>query len=338
VLAWYDRHGRKNLPWQQPRTPYRVWVSEIMLQQTRVSAVVPYFQRFMASFPSLEALARAPVEDVLRHWAGLGYYARARNLHQASMVLWQQHGGQWPPDPGALTSLPGIGRSTAGAILSLGLGLRAPILDGNVKRVLCRWAGIEAWPGDACVARELWALSETLTPSERVADYNQAMMDLGATLCTRHRPACAKCPLRSGCRACRDHLTDVIPAPKPRRELPVRQCLVLVLRNGSGRVLLQRRPPAGLWGGLWSLPEFSDEAELVAWLQVLGITGVLLERRAPRRHTFSHFHLDYTPVIVAAEPARISESGSGDWHDPRADLAVPAPVRRLLDELAGSMS
>jgi A/G-specific adenine glycosylase len=338
-----------------------------MLQQTRVSAVVPYFQRFMASFPSLEALARAPVEEVLRHWAGLGYYARARNLHRAAVVLRQRHGGQWPADPGVLTSLPGIGRSTAGAILSLGLGLRAPILDGNVKRVLCRWAGIEAWPGAARVARELWALSETLTPSERVADYNQAMMDLGATLCTRHRPACAECPLKSGCRACRDDLTDVIPAPKPRRDLPTKRRLVLILRNGVGQVLLQRRPPAGLWGGLWSLPEFSDEAELGAWLQRLGITGVLLEspppktplrsvfdpsrgkkhlgrpgvfleRRAPRRHTFSHFHLDYTPVIVVAEPARISECGSGGWHDPRADLAVPAPVRRLLDELAGSMS
>ncbi|WP_240342403.1 A/G-specific adenine glycosylase [Methylococcus sp. EFPC2] len=339
VLAWYDRHGRKNLPWQQPRTPYRVWISEIMLQQTQVATVIPYFLRFMDRFPSLESLAEAPVDDVLSHWAGLGYYARARNLHRAAQALNEDHGGHWPRDLETVNALPGIGRSTAGAILSLGLGSRAAILDGNVKRVLCRWAGIAGWPGETATARELWELSEKLTPHERSGDYNQAMMDLGATVCTRSRPACADCPLQTDCVAFKGDLTAVLPSPKPRRTTPVKHCLMLVLRDENGRIFLEKRPPTGIWGGLWSLPEFADRAELDGWLFSHAISGVLLESRPPRRHTFSHFHLDFVPLLARTRSGMyLAESGRSDWRDPATERTLPAPIARLLAELEAAES
>jgi A/G-specific adenine glycosylase len=336
VLAWFDRYGRKTLPWQIARNPYRVWISEIMLQQTQVATVVPYFERFMARFPDVATLAAAPVDEVIALWAGLGYYARARNLHKAAKVLMERHGGKFPKDLEALQALPGIGRSTAGAILSLGLGLRAAILDGNVKRVLCRYAGLAGWPGETRIDRELWRLSETCTPAERVADYNQAMMDLGAMVCVKRAPACGTCPLASGCVARREGLTEAIPAPKPRREQPVRRCLMLVLLNGRGEVWLEKRPPVGIWGGLRSLPEFEDEADLKDWCQRQNIGTAGWERLPERRHTFSHYHLDFTPVLLRAAPpgSAVAEDTGAGWFRPEAAEGLPAPVRRLLRDLA----
>jgi A/G-specific adenine glycosylase len=335
LLAWFDRHGRKTLPWQIDRDPYRVWISEIMLQQTQVATVVPYFERFMARFPDVAALAAAHADEVLALWAGLGYYARARNLHRAAGRVMERHGGEFPADLEALQDLPGVGRSTAGAILSLGLGRRAPILDGNVKRVLCRFAGLEGWPGEARIDRELWRLSELYTPAERVADYNQAMMDLGALVCVKRNPVCAACPLQAGCVARRKGLAEAIPAPKPRREQPVRRCLMLALLNGRGEVWLEKRPPAGIWGGLRSLPEFESEADLLGWCAGRRIDTTGIERLPQRRHTFSHYHLDFVPMVVRADPpARtIAEDGGAGWFRPEEADGLPAPVKRLLQEI-----
>lgn len=333
VLAWFDVHGRKDLPWQSDPTPYRVWVSEIMLQQTQVATVIPYFQRFIDRCPELSDLAAASTEEVLRHWAGLGYYARARHLHRAAEILMQEYAGQFPSDLESLRKLPGIGRSTAGAILSLGYGLWAPILDGNVKRVLTRFAGVEGWPGERKIEQSLWALAELHTPKDGVAAYNQAMMDLGATLCTKQRPVCAHCPLQEGCVAYRLDLTASIPTPKPKRIMPVRRCCMLLVSDEWGRVLLQQRPPVGIWGGLLALPEFADEAELVAWARLRGVDTHQLEHLDERRHTFSHFHLDYHPILGRLErPAGVGERGGEIWLDPASHAPLPSPVRRLLDE------
>jgi A/G-specific adenine glycosylase len=332
VIEWFDREGRKNLPWQVEPTPYRVWVSEIMLQQTQVATVIPYFLRFMQRFPRLQDLAEAPEEAVLGHWAGLGYYARARNLRKAAQTVLREHGGQLPADLASLAALPGIGPSTAGAILSLSLGVRAPILDGNVKRVLSRHAAIEGWPGDAQTARELWRISAQLTPQTRVAEYTQAMMDLGATLCTRSQPACPRCPVRSDCLAFQLGLTGQLPSPRPKKNLPTRYCWMLVLRDRAGRFYLEKRPPAGIWGGLWSFPEFDERDEAFAWCVMRGL-AVELEALPSRRHTFSHYHLDYSALVGrVGQPARIAEAGSS-WLKPEQDTAVPTPVRRLMLEL-----
>lgn len=335
VLDWYDRHGRKDLPWQVPRSPYRVWISEIMLQQTQVATVIPYFRKFVDRFAGVEPLAAAPLDEVIAHWAGLGYYARARNLHRAANRLWADHQGQFPQDLDALQQLPGVGRSTAGAILSLGLGGWAPILDGNVKRVLCRHAGLHGWPGSPAMLRTLWALSERLTPRERTADYNQAMMDLGALVCTRGRPRCEACPLAADCRARREELTAVIPSPRPRNSLPVRHCWLLVLLDSRGRVYLEKRPPAGIWGGLYSLPEFDDPASLELWCRSRGLATADLEVQPTRRHTFSHFHLDYTPTRLVAVPMTgVGEALDHGWFEPEALPGLPAPVKSLLSGLA----
>jgi A/G-specific adenine glycosylase len=337
VLAWFDRHGRKHLPWQIGANPYRVWVSEIMLQQTQVATVIPYFERFMARFPEVSALAAAEVDEVIALWAGLGYYARARNLHRAARCVVEWHGGEFPVDLEALQALPGVGRSTAGAILSLGMGQRAPILDGNVKRVLCRYAGLEGWPGESRIDRELWRLSEFHTPAERVAEYNQAMMDLGAMVCLKRTPTCAACPLRAGCAARREGLTEAIPASKPRQTQPVRRCLMLVLQNGRGEVWLEKRPPVGVWGGLRSLPEFGSEAELLAWCAGRGIVSPGIERLPERRHTFSHYRLDFVPVIVRADPPpqTIAEASGHGWFRPEQAQGLPAPIKRLLADIGG---
>ena len=333
VLSWFDREGRKNLPWQADPSPYRVWVSEIMLQQTQVATVIPYFLRFTRRFPNLQALAEAPLDEVLGHWAGLGYYARARNLHKAARAVMLDHGGELPADVDSLAGLPGIGRSTAGAILSLALGIRAPILDGNVKRVLSRYAAVEGWPGDPKTARELWSLSETLTPHARVADFTQAMMDLGATLCVRGKPDCVRCPVRKGCRAFKLELTADLPSPRPKKDMPLRRCWMLVLRDDEGGFYLERRPPTGVWGGLWSFPQFESEDELEAWCEMQGL-ALRLEALPQRRHTFSHFHLDYIPLVgQGRQPMRVSEAVCG-WVKPEHARALPAPVRRLMLELA----
>jgi len=336
VLAWYDRHGRHDLPWQRPATPYRVWISEIMLQQTRVEAVRPYFERFVRRFPGLEALATADIDEVLSHWAGLGYYARARNLHRAAGIAMAEHGGELPADPEALVALPGIGRSTAGAILSLAHGQRFAILDGNVKRVLARHRGIEGWPGRTGVVRELWSVAEARTPGERVAAYNQAMMDLGATVCMR-RPRCGECPVPADCRARIDGTTDRIPGSKPKRELPQRETLALVVRrNSDGAILLERRPPEGIWGGLWSLPEFADAESLVQWLA--SRFGDVPEPEALEtvEHAFTHFRLRILPRLARVDAHdTVADGETHGWYRPgNAPGGLPAPIRRIAERAA----
>jgi len=327
VLAWQAGHGRHDLPWQRPATPYRVWISEIMLQQTRVETVRPYFERFMQRFPDLSALAEAELDEVLAHWAGLGYYARARNLHRAARIARDEHGGELPADLEALMALPGIGRSTAGAILSLAHGRRCAILDGNVKRVLARHRGIEGWPGRVAEAR---------TPHARVAAYNQGMMDLGASVCLR-RPRCEACPVAADCRARIDGSTDRIPASKPRRELPRRETLALVLqRSGDGAILLERRPPEGIWGGLWSLPEFADDASLARWLATR--FGDPPEPRAlePVEHAFTHFRLRIHPRLACVQNAEaVGDGVQRDWYTPDSSPGgLPAPIRRIAERAA----
>ena len=334
LLHWFDRAGRQHLPWQQEPSPYRIWVSEIMLQQTRVATVIPYFHRFVDAFPELPALAAADLAEVLQHWAGLGYYARGRNLHRAARLALERHGGRLPERLPELQALPGIGRSTAGAILSMGYGIRAPILDGNVKRVLARYAALEGWPGRREVANRLWELADRFTPAARVGNYTQAIMDLGATLCTPRRPTCPQCPLRPGCLALRRGSAEQLPTPGPRRTLPVRTCYLLALGDGSGAYFLERRPPAGIWGGLWSLPEFAGREQLENWCQRHGIDPGGLETLPPCRHTFSHFRLDFTPVVGRlACPGAIADGAGGDWIRPAPDTALPAPIRRLLESL-----
>lgn len=339
VLRWYDRHGRKDLPWQRERTPYRVWISEVMLQQTQVATVIPYFERFMARFPTVLALAEAELDAVLYLWSGLGYYARARNLHTAARVVRDAYAGVFPTDFETVQSLPGIGRSTAGAILALACEQRQPILDGNVKRVLARLHAVDGWPGEASVLARLWDFAERYTPQRRVADYTQAMMDLGATLCTRARPRCTQCPLRAACQA---HAADAVaryPTPRPRRDLPVRTTQMLLLRNAEGDVLLQQRPPQGIWGGLWSFPEVEVAAEVSAWCeQTLGLTAARLEAWPTLRHTFSHFHLDITPWLVQLggnQAQAVLEGQPTVWYNTRTEnvRGLAAPVQRLLERL-----
>ena len=339
VLDWFDRHGRKDLPWQRDPTPYRVWVSEIMLQQTQVSVVIPYFERFMARFPTLAELARAEVDSVLAHWSGLGYYARARNLHRAAGLVLEQHGGHFPTNLEEVQRLPGIGRSTAGAILSLAHGQRHPILDGNVKRVLARCFGIEGWPGRGRVLEQLWTLAERCTPRERAGAYNQGMMDLGATLCTRANPGCAACPVTDRCLARVQGRQRELPAPKPRQSTPTRTTRMLAVLDPTGEILLERRPAAGIWGGLWSLPETSPEASIEDWCQTrLGTAPYRVEMLPERRHTFSHYHLRIELALIELEafPSRIQDADGWRWIGPAAapTLGLPAPVSRILTDLS----
>jgi len=334
VLEWFDRHGRKDLPWQVERNPYRVWISEIMLQQTQVTTVIPYYNRFMDRFPDVSSLAEAELVDVTDHWAGLGYYARARHLHLAAKAINHQHAGEFPSTLDALQNLPGIGRSTAGAILSLGMNHRAAILDGNVKRVLCRFAGIEGWPGETNITRQLWELSESLTPTRRVADYNQAMMDLGALVCTRNKPSCENCPLNTDCLARATRRTDMIPTPKPKRHMPSRQCFLLAMRNPNNEIFLETRPPAGIWGNLKSFPEFDSLDDLKAWCIRNGHQTQRMTVLPQRRHTFSHYHLDFTPVICSVTPGNnVSENLQSGWFASQDVRSLPAPIKILLAEL-----
>ena len=341
VLDWYDRHGRKDLPWQQAITPYRVWVSEIMLQQTQVSTVLGYFDRFMDALPTVEALAGAAEDEVLHLWTGLGYYSRARNLHKTAKLVVAEHGGEFPRCVERLAELPGIGRSTAGAIASLSMGLRAPILDGNVKRVLARYVAQDGYPGEPKVARQLWDVAERLTPQTRVNHYTQAMMDLGATLCTRSKPSCLLCPLKAGCRA---HLlgreTDY-PAPKPRKALPQKRTLMPLLANREGAILLYRRPSTGLWGGLWSLPELEDLAALDPLAERHALELQQHRQLPGLTHTFSHFQLAIEPWLIRVKSTRDAVA-EPDWlwynlaTPPRLGLA--APVKTLLKRAAAELN
>ncbi|MCC7490527.1 MAG: A/G-specific adenine glycosylase [Gammaproteobacteria bacterium] len=337
LLAWWDTHGRKDLPWQRNPTPYRVWVSEIMLQQTQVATVERYYERFMAAFPESRALADASEDAVLHAWSGLGYYGRARQLQLAARRVRDEHGGELPMELEALLALPGIGRSTAGAILALAGGQRQPILDGNVKRVLTRLHRIGEPPVTRAVLARLWNIAERETPTDRPGAYAQAIMDLGATLCTRRRPACDRCPLASRCIARRDGIAESLPAAKPRRVRPQRASVVMLVRLGGARVLLEKRPAAGLWGGLWGLPEVGALAEVSAWCErEIGRAPVRLAVRPVLRHGFTHFDLDMTPVEVEVpEPGRVLDGGRWLWynlHDP-ARVGLAAPVTKLLNSL-----
>ncbi|WP_147651704.1 A/G-specific adenine glycosylase [Vulcaniibacterium gelatinicum] len=335
LLAWFDRAGRHDLPWQHPRTPYRVWLSEIMLQQTQVRVVIPYFERFVAALPDVRALAAAPLDQVLALWSGLGYYARARHLHAAARLCVERHDGELPRDFDALAALPGIGRSTAGAILAQAWGERFPILDGNVKRVLARLHGIEGWPGLPAVEKRLWALAEAQLPHTRLADYTQAQMDFGATLCTRFDPACVICPLQDRCVALREGRVDELPTPKPGKPLPERRAIVLWIEDGAGRVLLQRRPPAGIWAALWSLPEHPDHDAARHWLaRRFDLDFDRAEPLAPVAHGFTHYRLQLQPLRWRAATPRPAVGDEPDlrWVAPSefAALGIPAPIRRLL--------
>ena len=335
ILDWFDCHGRKNLPWQINTSPYRVWISEIMLQQTQVSTVIPYFNVFIRQFPDIAILARSPLDSILHLWSGLGYYARARNIHKTAQFIDQR--GHFPDTLADLIQLPGIGRSTAGAILSIAFNDSHAILDGNVKRVLSRYQGISGWPGDGKVSKELWTISEALTPVERVADYTQAMMDLGATLCKRSNPLCGHCPINSNCIAYLEQRTVELPSPKPKTRLPVKTKIFLVLQDRKQQILIYKRPPVGVWGGLWSVPEFDGLDLAIDWCEKLPLKVTEVQKLAERRHTFSHFHLDYTPVVISVDnPGNVvKEDQLAVWYNPKEqnERGLPAPIKRLLEQL-----
>ncbi|MDH3637487.1 MAG: A/G-specific adenine glycosylase [Gammaproteobacteria bacterium] len=341
LLAWYDRHGRKSLPWHTVKDPYRIWVSEIMLQQTQVNTVIPYFERFSARFPSVATLAAAPIDEVLHLWTGLGYYARARNLHRTAQIIVNDHDGRFPSDFDAVCRLPGIGPSTAGAILAFAYGERHTILDGNVKRVLTRVYRIDEWPGRRAVEQRLWELAAQHTPNRRIAAYTQAIMDLGATVC-RRRPLCAACPLAGQCGAHRDGNPATYPVPAPRKTKPTRSVTMVMIHNRDAAVMLERRPPAGIWGGLWGFPEVdadSDVADAVA--RRFGVKIRPEPAWEPVRHSFTHYHLTITPqpaVLIDAN-AQVMESREIVWYNPGSpdSRGLAAPVKRLLQALRNEL-
>jgi len=337
LVAWHARRGRHDLPWQLERTPYRVWVSEIMLQQTQVATVIPYFERFMRRFPDAAALAAAHIDEVLHLWSGLGYYARARNLHRAAIRIRDELGGRFPERFEEVAALPGIGRSTAGAILALSRDERHPILDGNAKRVLARFFGIEGDPGSRDVLARLWACAEECTPEREVATYTQAIMDLGATVCVRRRPLCVACPLEGRCWARQSGRQHALPSPRGARKRRERVCFMLVALRDDGRVLLERRPARGIWGGLWCPPEFAaldGAADFAA--RRLACAAAELRPQPPVRHAFTHFDLEINPLrLECSALGTVLEGPEVIWYNPREPLAVglPAPVRALLEQL-----
>jgi A/G-specific adenine glycosylase len=341
LLAWFDVAGRHDLPWQHRRTPYRVWLSEVMLQQTQVATVIPYFERFVGALPDLRALAEAPLDRVLALWSGLGYYTRARNLHAAAQLCMQRHDGELPRDVDALAALPGIGRSTAAAIAAQAWNDRHAMLVGNVKRVLARFHGIEGWPGAPRVEKQLWAFAQAHVhdrslPGERLADYTQAQMDFGATLCTRSRPACVLCPLQADCVARIEGRQDELPTPRPTKVLPHRDAVVLVLRNADGRVLLQRRAPTGVWASLWSLPQFDDAAAADVWLARHAGDAAPVMWLDDVAHGFSHYHLTLKPRLHRIDaPKWIADDDTLAWvaSTDLGSLGIPAPIRTLLNRL-----
>jgi A/G-specific adenine glycosylase len=329
-VEWQRRHGRKGLPWQASRDPYRVWLSEVMLQQTQVAAVIPYYERFLQEFPTVSALAAASEDEVLRVWSGLGYYARGRNLHTAAKLI-ARNG--FPKTAAEIAELPGVGRSTAAAIAAFAFGERAAILDGNVKRVLARHAGIPGFPGDKKVEAKLWTLAESLLPAKNIQAYTQALMDLGATLCTKGKPRCEACPVSKTCVARKKGLTGKLPAPRPKKAIPSKSTTWLVLRH-AGQILLERRPSPGIWGGLWSFPETSGK-DVARDCRALGYSVTSMRNLAEIEHGFTHFRLTIQPVLceVSATPAHAEMPGR-IWLDigEAGGAATPAPVKRLLEE------
>lgn len=337
LIAWQRVHGRHDLPWQGTRDAYRIWVSEIMLQQTQVSTVVPYYRRFMARFADVATLAAADEDAVLAHWSGLGYYSRARNLHAAAKAICALHGGVFPDELKAAVALPGIGRSTASAILAFAYGARLPILDGNVKRVLARCFGIRGFPGESAVEAALWQQAERLLPAQDIEAYTQGLMDLGASLCTRRAPRCGDCPVSGCCEALRRDAIAELPTPRPRRAVPHRRTTMLVLQRES-RVLLEKRPAPGIWGGLWCLPEIApDEDPVGASAARYGVEAVAAQPMRPVEHAFTHFRLTITParLAVAAVVSTAEEPGRRWWSLEEArNAGLPAPVRRILERLS----
>jgi A/G-specific adenine glycosylase len=336
LLAWHAVAGRHDLPWQRDRSPYRVWVSEIMLQQTQVATVIPYFERFMARFPDVRALADAPDDEVLHLWTGLGYYARARNLHRAARIIRDEHGGEFPRVLEAVMELPGIGRSTAGAILSLSTGARHAILDGNVKRVLSRHAAVDGAIDDNATLARLWQLADANTPEQGAAIYTQAIMDLGATLCTRARPRCAECPIAADCRARIEGRQAELPAGKKRRAARgLRHSVMLVARRES-EVLLVQRPSTGIWGGLWCLPEFADRESAASFAASELERARVAEAALPDiEHSFTHFDLVITPLVARCRGEARIRDGKTLWYDlaEPARVGLPAPIKALLGSL-----
>jgi A/G-specific adenine glycosylase len=338
LIDWHARQGRHDLPWQHDRTAYRVWVSEIMLQQTQVSTVIPYYERFIQRFPDVRALANAPIDDVLHLWSGLGYYARARNMHRAAVTIRDEFAGEFPRTFDEIASLPGIGRSTAGAILALSRGERFPILDGNVKRVLSRYFGVEGSASERAIADRLWQLAERCTPLARVDVYTQAIMDLGATVCTRHKPLCAYCPLAKECFARRTGRQQEFPSPRPMRERRSRTVFMLVAMRDDGSVLLERRPESGVWGGLWCLPQFDTASAAGSYLGE-ALRGAEVEPKPLTivEHAFTHFDLIITPLLTRCSgQAGVMDAARSVWYNTRepARIGLPAPIKTLLESFA----
>jgi A/G-specific adenine glycosylase len=338
LLEWHAREGRHDLPWQHERTAYRVWVSEIMLQQTQVATVIPYYLRFMASFPEVGALAAAPIDAVLHLWSGLGYYARGRNLHRAAREIVARHGGEFPASFAEVAALPGIGRSTAGAILALARGERFAILDGNARRVLARYFAV-ASPEPRTQLKRLWELAEHCTPQARVADYTQAIMDLGATVCVRRKPLCVLCPLTEGCLARRSGRQHELPPPKRAVVRGAQQVFMVVALDAAGSVLLERRPESGIWGGLWCLPQFSTATAARSFIATsLGVSARPSQPLSVIEHAFTHFDLSITPMLVRCPVSGgVAEQGASLWYNIRAPerIGLPAPIATLLARLSG---
>lgn len=335
LIHWHASYGRHDLPWQNTRDPYRIWLSEVMLQQTQVTSVIDYFERFLKRLPTLAALAAAPLDEVLSLWSGLGYYSRARNLHRAAKLVMVEHDGAFPRDPAALARLPGIGRSTAAAIAAFTCDTRAAILDGNVKRVLARVFGIDGYPGEKKVEAKLWQLAEQLLPSDcgNMPIYTQALMDFGATVCTRSKPRCSACPLRSRCVAWNTDRVSELPQPRPRKEIPARSTTLLLLIDGP-RYYFEKRPPTGIWGGMLSFPEAQAEENLIEICAArFGAKVEYLPALESFTHTFTHFRLTILPqpMRVAKLVSRCAQD-PGLWLTPGEAMtkALPAPIRRIL--------
>lgn len=343
ILAWYDNFGRKELPWQQNKTLYKVWLSEIMLQQTQVATVIPYFKRFIQRFPTISDLANAKQDEVLHLWTGLGYYARARNLHKAAQIVASDYNGQFPQHFDAVHALPGIGRSTAAAILSSVLNQPYAILDGNVKRTLARCFAVEGWPGKKQVENQLWDIAEKYTPTSHVDNYNQAMMDMGALICTRSKPKCTLCPIEEFCLAKRQNRQLDFPGKKPKKEKPVRETWFVIL-SYQDQVWLEQRPQSGIWGGLYSFPEHSSDAieEQLDKKSVQQNMIVDQQKLIAFRHTFSHYHLDITPILVKLDqqPCQIMEGYQGLWYNisQPEEIGLAAPVKQLLESLPSELN
>ena len=340
VVDWYKKNGRKDLPWQHPITPYTTWVSEIMLQQTQVVTVINYFNRFIRRFPHIASLAESSLDEVLMLWAGLGYYSRARNLHKTAKIIHETYGGHFPTTSAELEALPGIGRSTAGAILSLSMNQPVPILDGNVKRVFVRYFAIQGWPFENKVLKQLWQIAQDYMPNQNTAAYTQAMMDLGAMICTPHRPHCTHCPLNKTCQANQKGLQLALPTPKPRKEIPQRHTFLLIMQNEAGDVLFEKRSPTGIWGGLWSFPERENRKNLdEKILKQFGLVIQEVEHLTSFTHTFSHFRLSISPLLIHVVPQtdnlKIQESSQIYWQNLKEPLKIglPGPIQKLFTQI-----